>query len=152
VQAPASPPAMPPPPARRASGTSQITLPYDVSSQITKEYPLAGAAPRRAPAQILDEPEIDIDWERPDTGETTAIERALTSLCDPVPEGEPSMRLASGSGPAPIDGTPMVPPTDRKRAQSRPSMAMKAVLTGEIDTESELDVPTFIRRHNAAQS
>jgi hypothetical protein len=26
------------------------------------------------------------------------------------------------------------------------------VLTGEIDTESELDVPTFIRRHNAAQS
>ncbi len=26
---------------------------------------------------------------------------------------------------------------------------MKAVLTGEIDTESELDVPTFIRRHSA---
>jgi hypothetical protein len=35
---------------------------------------------------------------------------------------------------------------DRKRAQSRPSM--KAVLAGEIDTESELDVPTFLRRHN----
>jgi hypothetical protein len=26
---------------------------------------------------------------------------------------------------------------------------MKAVLAGEIDTESELDVPTFIRRHNS---
>jgi len=26
---------------------------------------------------------------------------------------------------------------------------MKAVLSGEIDTESELDVPTFIRRHSA---
>jgi hypothetical protein len=29
---------------------------------------------------------------------------------------------------------------------------MKAVLSGEIDAESELDVPTFIRRHNAAQT
>ena len=28
---------------------------------------------------------------------------------------------------------------------------MKAVLAGEIDTESELDVPTFIRRHSATQ-
>jgi hypothetical protein len=63
-----------------------------------------------------------------------------------VPEGEPSQKLASGSGPAtPVDGNPLVQP-DRKRAQSRPSM--KAVLAGEIDTESELDVPTFIRRHN----
>ena len=26
---------------------------------------------------------------------------------------------------------------------------MKTVLSGEIDTESELDVPTFIRRHSA---
>ena len=25
---------------------------------------------------------------------------------------------------------------------------MKAVLAGEIDTENELDVPTFIRRHS----
>jgi hypothetical protein len=57
--------------------------------------------------------------------------------------------MASGSGPAtPMDGNPLVQPnlSDRKRAQSRPSM--KAVLAGEIDTESELDVPTFIRRHN----
>jgi hypothetical protein len=28
---------------------------------------------------------------------------------------------------------------------------MKAVLSGEIDTEAELDVPTFIRRHSATQ-
>ena len=32
-----------------------------------------------------------------------------------------------------------------KRASARPNM--KAVLSGEFDTESELDVPTFIRRH-----
>jgi hypothetical protein len=54
--------------------------------------------------------------------------------------------MASGSGPAPAEGQPLVAP-DRKRAQSRPSM--KTVLAGEIDTESELDVPTFIRRHSA---
>jgi len=28
---------------------------------------------------------------------------------------------------------------------------MKAVLSGEIDTDSELDVPTFLRRHSATQ-
>jgi cell division protein FtsZ len=149
----------PTPPPRRAAGTSQITLPYDASAQITKEYP--AVAHRRHSAQVqvpvqapaCDEPEIDIDWERPDTAETSMIERALSNLCDPVPESEPSARLASGSGPlTPVEGTPLVGPSDRKRAQSRPSMSMKTVLTGEIDTESELDVPTFIRRHNAAQT
>jgi cell division protein FtsZ len=145
VQVPAVPPG-------RRSGSSQITLPYDVSSQITKEYP--PTPPRRLPtatpahAQIIDEPEIDIDWERPDTVETATIERALATLCDPVPQSEPSARLASGSGPAPVDGTPLVAPGERKRAQSRPSVNMKAVLSGELDAESELDVPTFIRRHN----
>jgi hypothetical protein len=70
--------------------------------------------------------------------------RALEELN--VPEGEPSQKLATGSGPAMPEGNPLVQPSDRKRAQSRPSM--KAVLAGEIDTESELDVPTFIRRHS----
>ena len=68
---------------------------------------------------------------------------------EPVPANDFSARLANGSGPlAPVDGTPLVQP-DRKRAQSRPSM--KAVLSGEIDTDNELDVPTFIRRHNTHQ-
>jgi cell division protein FtsZ len=138
-----------PPPSRRAVGSSQIAIPYDSGAQITKEYP-APPAPRRQTAQVIEEPEIDIAWERPDTVETATIERALAGLCDPVPEGEPSARLAAGSGPAPVDGTPLVAPSDRKRAQSRPSM--KTVLAGEIDTENELDVPTFIRRHHAAQS
>ncbi len=137
------------PPPRRAAGSPQITLPYDSGAQITKEYP-APPAPRRAAAQVIEEPEIDIDWERPDTGETITIEHALGNLCNPIPDAEPSSRLASGSGPSPVDGAPLVSPSDRKRAQSRPSM--KAVLAGEIDTESELDVPTFIRRHNAAQT
>ncbi|HEY5943915.1 MAG TPA: cell division protein FtsZ, partial [Kofleriaceae bacterium] len=131
----------------RKSG--QTMLPYDVSSQITREYPPVPVAPRmpaRVQAQIVDEPDVQIEWSTPDMNEMSAIERALADYNDPVPEGEPSQKMAAGSGPAtPPDGNPMVHP-DRKRAQSRPSM--KAVLAGEIDTESELDVPTFIRRHN----
>jgi cell division protein FtsZ len=128
---------------RLATSTPQIALPYNLSTQITKEYP--APIPPRRPAQIIDEPEIDIDWGHPDTGELTAVEQALADLAEPIPDVEPAGRMASGSGPSPVDGTPLVQP-DRKRAQSRPSM--KAVLSGEIDTESELDVPTFIRRHS----
>jgi cell division protein FtsZ len=133
-------------PAKRAATNSQQMLPYNVSTQITKEYP-APMQSRRA-ATVIEEPEINIDWDRPDTGEFTAVEQALTDLADPVPDFDPSPRMATGSGPAPVDGTPLIQP-DRKRAQSRPSM--KTVLSGEIDTESELDVPTFIRRHGATQ-
>ncbi len=127
-------------PAKRLSA-QQITLPYDVSTQITKEYP-PPSLPRmpRPAAQVVDDPEIEVDWTAAD-----AVDQALSEL-DPVPHGEPSQRMASGSGPSPVDGAPLVQP-DRKRAQSRPSM--KAVLAGEIDTENELDVPTFIRRHSA---
>jgi cell division protein FtsZ len=130
---------------RTVTASPQIALPYASSSQITKEYPALSA--KRPPAQIIEEPEINIDWDRPDTGELTEVEQALADLAEPVPDPEPA-RMASGSGPAPVDGAPLVQP-DRKRAQSRPSM--KAVLSGEIDTEAELDVPTFIRRHSATQ-
>jgi cell division protein FtsZ len=114
----------------------QITLPYDVSTQTTKEYPapLPPRTPAKPQAVFADEPEIDVMW----------ADHGLDALESPIPDGD--ARMAHGSGPAtPVDGTPLVEP--RKRAQSRPSM--KAVLTGEIDTESELDVPTFIRRHSA---
>ena len=94
----------------------------------------------KAPAQIVDEPDVHIEWT------TDGLEQAIEELSGPIPAGEPSQKLAAGSGPALPDGQPLVHP-DRKRAQSRPSM--KAVLSGEIDTESELDVPTFIRRHSS---
>jgi cell division protein FtsZ len=140
------------PPANTKPKAQQITLPYDVSTQITKEYPppvapRASSSAPRVQAQIVDEPDIHFEWAQPDLAEVNTIEKALADLADPVPEGEPSQKLATGSGPAtPADGAPLVQP-DRKRAQSRPSM--KAVLAGEIDTENELDVPTFIRRHSS---
>ncbi|HUS32735.1 MAG TPA: cell division protein FtsZ [Kofleriaceae bacterium] len=128
---------------------SQVSLPYDVSTQITKEYPPPmppRASQPKMQAHVVDEPDVHIEWASPDV-EVSPMHDSYRSLEDlNVPEGEPSQRMAAGSGPAtPVDGNPLVQP-DRKRAQSRPSM--KAVLAGEIDTESELDVPTFIRRHN----
>jgi cell division protein FtsZ len=130
-------------PTARAS-SQQITMPYDTSSQVTsKEYPPPPVAPRRAetqrqPAQLIDEPEIHVQWD------TDAMDdRYLDGAVD---ELELSGRVATGSGPAIVEGTPLVAPG--KRASARPSM--KSVLSGEFDTESELDVPTFIRRHNTA--
>jgi hypothetical protein len=128
---------------------SQIQLPYDVSTQTTKEYPAPILTPRasmqRMPAQVVEEPDIDVTWAS--DNEVSEVERALSELAESIPQGEVSQRMASGSGPnTPIEGTPLVQPNERKRAQSRPSM--KTVLSGEIDTENELDVPTFIRRHS----
>jgi cell division protein FtsZ len=133
--------------------SQQIAIPYDVSTQVTKEYPPV-VPPRtalgtRPPAHVMEEAEVDIQWTQADLAEVHAVEKALADLSEPVPEGEVSQRLASGSGPSPSEGAPLVQP-DRKRAQSRPSM--KAVLAGELDTDSELDVPTFIRRHSATHS
>jgi cell division protein FtsZ len=133
------------------SKTQQITLPYEVSSQVTKEYP-APLPPRvssalgpagRQQAQISDEHDIQIQWNNADMADLQAVERAYDTVSQPVPESN-SGAIASGSGPSTTDSAPIA---DRKRALSRPSM--KAVLSGEIDTESELDVPTFIRRHSA---
>ena len=136
---------------RRSSKPQQIMLPYDVSTQTTKEYPApivaahAGEGARRSRRPTM--PDIHV-----------AVDDARAGRC---PRGRARARRARRAGagrgadgerlgPAtPADGAPLVHP-DRKRAQSRPSM--KAVLAGEIDTENELDVPTFIRRHSATNS
>jgi cell division protein FtsZ len=132
----------------RSSSTSrasqQITMPYDSASQVTiKEYPPTPVPPRRAetrpPAQLVEEPEIHVQWD------TDGLDDRY--LDGSVDELDASARIATGSGPAITEGTPLVAPG--KRAAARPSM--KSVLSGEFDTESELDVPTFIRRHNNTQ-
>jgi hypothetical protein len=38
-----------------------------------------------------------------------------------------------------------------KRAKTQPRPNLRAIL-GEMDVDNELDVPTFIRRHNTAQT
>jgi cell division protein FtsZ len=136
---------------RRQGSGPMVKVAYDAQSQVTREYPPPPMPRRpeatRPPAMLVEEPEIELQW----TAADPSVERALAELSadEPVPQGELSARVASGSGPSVVDGTPLVQP-DRKRAQSRPSM--KAVLSGELDGDSELDVPTFIRRHSASPS
>jgi cell division protein FtsZ len=131
---------------------SQIQLPYDVSTQTTREYP-APTPPRassanipmpRQAAHVVDEVEMDVSWASDQ--EVSEVERALSELAQSIPHDEHSQRLATGSAPNAVEGAPLVQPNERKRAQSRPSM--KTVLSGELDTDSELDVPAFIRRQS----
>jgi cell division protein FtsZ len=136
---------------RASTSASQIQLPYDASTQVTKEYPPPVQPPRRTttepgfrpPAQVVsDEPDIDVTWENAES-----VERALEGLdADGYVNPELSARMAAGSGPQVADGAPLVSPSDRKKPMPRPSL--KTVLGNELDGDSELDVPTFIRRHS----
>ena len=157
-------------------GSSQrVTAPYEIQTQTTRDYvsPASSASfaaqqPRRTaegtrPPANLVEDEVEMQWTHPDAAEVSAVERALSSLSDDsVPDAEPSQRygtsysvtMAAGSGPAVTEGNPLVYPApvqaERKRSPSRPSM--KAVLSGELEGDNELDVPTFIRRHSSVHS
>jgi hypothetical protein len=94
----------------------------------------------RPPAQIVaDEPDITVTWDT----DGSAVERALETMDSGGHiDAEVSARFAAGSGPQTSDGAPLVQP---KKA-ARPSL--KTVLGAELDGDSELDVPTFIRRHS----
>ena len=130
----------------RHSGSQQVTMPYDVTTQITKEYPPPMVTPRKAAAVVVEDESVEVQG----LDELTAVERALAELAvdEPVPEADISVRLAAGSGPSTVDGAPLVHP-ERKKPLPRPSL--KSVLAGELEAENELDVPTFIRRHGASQ-
>lgn len=146
-----------------ASQVAQVaaTPAYARTSQaVTTQYETAAPAPRRlgtvndfrASSPTLPSA-LDVEVEMQFGSDDAAVDRAIAELDeDSVPQAEPSMRVggafASGSGPSPSDGAPLVSPApERKRAQSRPSM--KAVLAGEFEADSELDVPTFLRRQPA---
>jgi len=188
----------------------QITLPYDASSQVTRDYPppkvsapsrsVAVAAdlsapvpeptpaPEPAPAPMMavqtvvetreqlqmelaagtmDESSDILDDEVPITEEAPfedgavepvmTLERALAPLTRdedrPIVETpDPLQRpLAHGSGPTTADDSSMKAPIGRKKAkypQVHPSL--RHVLEDEL--ESELDVPTFLRRHSGTTS
>ena len=152
-------------PMTRASRTSssQITMPYDsapapsAASTLSMPAIIAPARSNTEPgykmsAQIVEENEIDVSWVSPDAAEVFAVERALTELANdeaPVPQRHSSMNFASGSGPSVLEGAPLVQPApeQRRRTPSRPSL--RGVLTSELDGDSELEVPTFMRRRSA---
>ncbi len=137
----------------RSRSSQQVTLPYDAGSVVTRDYPATIVPPARKtsgeirmPAVVVDDAEVDVAWS---DNELSAVEQALSDLQveEPVPQ-EPSGRLASGSGQVLADSAvPAVLPERKRNSQSRPML--KGIL-GD-DGDHELDVPTFIRRHNATQ-
>jgi cell division protein FtsZ len=137
------------------SASSRVTTPYDVQTQITREYPPPTVPPARAVtvpgkprAEVVDDRDA---WHAADMAELTAVERALAELA--VDDGavteatEVSTRIAAGSAPVIADGAPLVQPAHAERKRQPPRPSLKNVLAAELDGESELDVPTFIRRH-----
>ena len=75
-----------------------------------------------------------VDVRNPDEFEISVIDG---SVHDP----DVSMKMAAGSGPAEAQAA-----MERKRQPARPSL--RTILSAEMDGDSELDVPTFIRRHS----
>jgi hypothetical protein len=139
-------------PQMRHRTTQQVTLPYDNHSATTTPYPstIIPPAARRAsgeiktPALVVEDADVDVSWA---DHEMTQVERALAELgvAQPVPEFEHSVRVASGSGPSTAEA-PAHATAAGKRGLPRPSL--RGLLAE--DGDNELDVPTFIRRHNAS--
>ncbi|MBT8492083.1 MAG: hypothetical protein KJO07_03400, partial [Deltaproteobacteria bacterium] len=161
----------------------QITLPYEASSQVTRDYPPPKVtAPEveqddlepELAAGTIDEPmpvvtraatatddEVPItegpaEDERfaaePEPVEPIASERAALQSLEDSPffeEPDPAQRpLAQGSGPTAADEmSPRPPVIGRKKSKKFPQVhpSLRHVLEDEL--ESELDVPTFLRRH-----
>ena len=138
----------------RARTSQQVTLPYDVNSQTTREYPSTLVPPARkvsgeikAQAMVVEDAEVDVSW----SDDMTPVDRALSELgLDAAPEAELSARVAMGSGPSNADAVVASATLPERSKRQLPRPSLKGILGDEGD--NELDVPTFIRRHSASQA
>ncbi|MBK9071914.1 MAG: cell division protein FtsZ [Myxococcales bacterium] len=132
---------------RSAVAHGTITMPFDSSVSVTREYP-PPVPPRKPVAEVVAapvDPQIEVDWSD-ESGEAHYHE----ALVEPVPQAT-SVRVATGSGPAVSSAmtgniSASMLPDRSKRTPSRPSL--KAVLAAELEGDGELDVPTFLRRNH----
>ena len=121
--------------------SQQVTLPYE--NTIIPPAARRASGEIKAPAMVVEDADVDVSWAEHDL---TPVERALSELAvEPVPEVEQSIRVGTGSGPSTAEAPPLGAPAG-KRGLPRPSL--RGLLSDEA--ENELDVPTFIRRHNAS--
>jgi len=156
----------------------QIALPYEASSQVTKDYPppvvkapaIEVESAEASPAPVLaegtvDEPmetsarypraetEVPITEAAPveasDVDHMSEVDRALAAVEQQTPVVEtpdPAQRpMAHGSGPTPSDDASRNPKLRRQTKYPQVHPSLRHVLDDEL--ESELDVPTFLRRH-----
>jgi cell division protein FtsZ len=138
------------------STNSQIALPYDQGSQVTRDYPPATIPPKHDVSGeiIVGDPSVpSMEIDMSDSG-PTEVEVALAGLGaaenDEVCIEADLPALAHGSGPneqldtIPNTLPPQVTPR-RSRSFSRIHPDLRHVL--DDDSKDELDVPTFMRRH-----
>jgi cell division protein FtsZ len=157
------PPARPAPRQERSTG-SQVTLPYEQHSVVTRDYPPAtvrpryatesggvhappvAGLPRRASGTMPARYEGDVDVP---IHEAAEVDAALAELGrEPYAEMTvDAQRMAMGSGPigeSPLGGAVV--------GRGRPEFpkvhpSLRHVLA-EVEVDSELDVPTFLRRNH----
>lgn len=159
---------VPEPPRRRSAPArepSQIALPYDRNTQVTRDYPPFRPAERHHQGEIVvgepPAPQADERDSGPlDASSAREIEQVLADLPkdDDIPieiVAEPPSQppLAAGSGPttAGTDTIPnAIPPQEmmprKKRELPRVHPSLRHVLD-DIEGGDELDVPAFLRRH-----
>lgn len=115
---------------------------YSSSSQITKDYPPAAARQARGTREVVvSAPLTDEDIP---IHEDTDVDRALAALSyDSAPSEVASM--AQGSGPAVAAHGAITIPVERYNTAKTEFPTVRTVFI-DADTDSELDVPTFLRR------
>mgnify|MGYP001613893236 CR=1 FL=1 len=137
----------------------QTVLPYDSSTQITREYPPTLIPPAKRASGEISAPSAageDRMVTAEELAELTEVERALAELDDEDAYVSTELimpRMAAGSAPVVSPGNEVsaaLAPQHAERKGPRPPTRpnLRSIL-GEVDGDSELDVPTFIRRHSA---
>jgi hypothetical protein len=140
----------------KASGTAvQANAPrtIEAKSQITRDYPPATSRRGRGAQEIvINAPYSDEEVPVHETTMTHDVDRALAELSRDAAPNEQNVALAMGSGPAPVASYGAIN-TPTSRGLSEPVPLVTNVHPGlrtvfiDADTESELDVPTFLRRN-----
>jgi cell division protein FtsZ len=137
-------------PSDRGKGASPRA--YDQSGQITnKEYPPATRHPHRGTREVVVPQSQMLSDEEVPIHEETEVDRALAELSHETMTATPeaSNNMAQGSGAVPQNGAVTVPlPSAASEAVRRKTFPkvhpnLRSALE---DEESELDVPTFLRR------
>ena len=149
-------------PGKTHGSGSQIALPYDERATITREYPPPPApAPTRArdtsgEFQARQPSRVDIVRDELERGTLYVPSEQVAGISESYEhqpyeavEVEPPPPLAQGTGPNHVEEPPREPPPPKEppRRKQFPKVhpSLQQVLA-EIDPDSELDVPAFLRR------
>jgi cell division protein FtsZ len=125
--------------------------PYEARTQITRDYPPTVTRRSRGGHEIIvNAPCSDDEVPIHETAMSHDVDRALAELSQDATPSERSFGLAMGSGPALASYGAINTPVGKSASESGHMVSnvhpgLRTVFI-DADTESELDVPTFLRR------